>query len=336
METLESLNSISRLSPNIIRVLGQNPGKFTLQGTNTYIVGRQRPYTLVDTGEGKPEYLSVLQTALNELPAGKSDEIDVSDIIISHWHGDHVGGLPSVLALLRRMWDERKTGLPFTPPRLHKFPLHADQMPERSDFPSIVKALPLNSFTPPASDHSVFHDLYDGQELTASSTSIRVLYTPGHSQDSICLHIAEDRALYTADTVLGHGTAVFEDLHLYLSSLRKMLDYGKSNPYEVLYPGHGPVVAEGVKLIENYIQHRLEREAQVLEVLRTSPPDTNENRTWTTWTIVSKIYQGYPESLLTPAAQSITLHMRKLEADGIVKRLGGEGTHTRWALNSKL
>ncbi|KAJ3790066.1 beta-lactamase-like protein [Lentinula aff. detonsa] len=336
MEALEVLASITRLSPSIVRVVAQNPGKFTLQGTNTYIIGRQRPYTLVDTGEGKEQYVPVLEAALKEsLPSGKSDSTDVSDIIISHWHGDHVGGLPSVLALLRRLWDERDTGLPFTPPRLHKFPLPANKLSERSDLSPIVNSLPLNSFTP-ASDHSAFHDLHDGQDFITSSASFRVLHTPGHTYDSICLFIAEDRALYTADTVLGQGTAVFEDLQLYISSLRKMLDYSQSNPYEVLYPGHGPVVSEGTVLIETYIKHRLEREAQVLQVLQTTPPNSDDNLSWTTWTIVSKIYQGYPDSLWTPAAHSITLHMQKLKADGIVKQLDGEGVNTRWALNSKL
>ncbi|KAJ3863838.1 beta-lactamase-like protein [Lentinula novae-zelandiae] len=340
METLEILGSITRLSPIVVRVLGQNPGKFTLQGTNTYIVGRQRPYVLVDTGEGKEEYVPILESALRvPLSSEDSDIPDVSDIIISHWHGDHVGGLPSVLALLRRLWDERKTGLPFTPPRLHKFPLPANKLPEQSNLPSIINSLPSKSFTP-ASD-SVFYDLQDGQEFTTSSTLLRVLHTPGHTRDSICLYIPEDRALYTADTVLGQGTAVFEDLRSYISSLRKMLDYQKYHSYDVLYPGHGPVVKEGAKLIDTYIRHRLEREAQILEVLQKAPPSPDVNESsgsarWSTWTIVSKIYQGYPESLWTPASHSINLHMKKLEADGIVKKLGGEGVNTKWALNSKL
>jgi len=329
-----------QLSDHVVRVLGQNPGKFTLQGTNTYIIGRQNPYTLIDTGEGKEEYIPVLASALREIakPSAPTDP-DVSDIILSHKHGDHVGGLPSVLALLRRLWEERNTngsGM-YKPPRIHKFAA-PDIMLQ-----SIINSLPTNLYTPDP-DGPPIHDLQVSEyfplatEATLSSTptkpsSLQVLHTPGHTADSIAIYVTSDDALYTADTVLGQGTAVFEDLASLISSLHKMHGFAESKGQKEtkLYPGHGPVVEKGRKLIETYIQHRLEREDQIVQVLG-SDEGRKVDDPCTTWSIVSKIYAAYPQNLWLPAANGVNLHLKKLEKDGRVKQVGGEGKDSQWVL----
>ncbi|KAK0504562.1 beta-lactamase-like protein [Armillaria luteobubalina] len=332
MDKLEVLSSISRLSDNVVRVLGQNPGKFTLQGTNTYIIGKRNPYVLVDTGEGHEDYISVLESALQETAiSSNTDEPHISDIILSHWHQDHVRGLPSVLSLLKRLWDERRPTTPFKPPRLHKYPIPSGTVSLKHQvLSSVIDGLPAGLFTP-AADGKPLHDLTDSQKLL----NLHVLHTPGHTIDSICLYIPDDEALYTADSVLGQGTAVFEDLSDYISSLRKMLEYGKGTQavhrYRRLYPGHGPVVEEGEQVISTYIRHRIEREEQIVALLRTA-----DQAAWTTWSLVSKFYSSYPESLWLPAAHSVDLHLKKLERDGVVNRLDGADEHTSWELTSKL
>ena len=223
--------------------------------------------------------------------------------------------------------------MPYPAPRIHKHPLSTEPDSEYYMLPKILSALPKDGFTPTPSG-AITHDLYDSQIITAKDTSLRILHTPGHTLDSISIHIPEERTLYTADTVLGAGTAVFEDLSLYITSLNKMLDLKDRLEYDTLIPSHGPVVVNGAATISMYIKHRLEREAQVLTLLMTkSPPPGDEH--WTTWTIVKDLYAAYPENLWEPASRGILLHMKKLEGEGKVKKLGGELKHTQWKVVSR-
>lgn len=70
--------------------------------------------------------------------------------------------------------------------------------------------------------------------------------------------------LLKGDCILGETTAVFEDLFSYMNSLRKILDLKP----ETIYPGHGPVIKDGVQRIEYFIAHRNKRNEQILQALK--------------------------------------------------------------------
>jgi glyoxylase-like metal-dependent hydrolase (beta-lactamase superfamily II) len=93
----------------------------------------------------------------------------------------------------------------------------------------------------------------------------------------------------------------------YLRSLARMQALGPA----VICPGHGPVVWDAQAKLREYVDHRAEREAQILEALAESAPATPAQ-------LVSAIYVGYPPELHGPAARSILAHLIALEATGQV------------------
>lgn len=144
-------------------------------------------------------------------------------------------------------------------------------------------------------------DITDGQRFRTSGGEgeaefeIEAIHTPGHAKDHMAFLVtasadpSEVGAIFTADNVLGHGTAVFEDLGLYLDSLALMkrrvqesttaqIGGGDGSGTKRAYPGHGAVIEDAVSKIDEYVAHRRMREEEALNVLRfgtVKRPDTS-------------------------------------------------------------
>ncbi|ORY60724.1 metallo-beta-lactamase domain-containing protein [Pseudomassariella vexata] len=88
---LISLPEVERLSPTCIRILGGNSGKFTLQGTNTYLLGTGSTRLLIDTGEGKPSWIAALKKTLAD------EQATIKSALLTHWHHDHIQGAGDLL-----------------------------------------------------------------------------------------------------------------------------------------------------------------------------------------------------------------------------------------------
>jgi glyoxylase-like metal-dependent hydrolase (beta-lactamase superfamily II) len=325
-----------------------------ITGTNTYLVGARNPRILIDTGMGLDAYIPILRSALlNPAYAKHSDATlpDVSDVILTHKHMDHVNGLPSVLLLLKQMWEARNraTGATYVAPRLHKFPLsHKEGSEESSTHDSNLDKI-LSQLEPgtyaSATATTIVHDLSAGQILNTEdgSAPLEVLHTPGHTNDSICLLHTSDHALFSGDTVLGGSTAVFEDLKTYLGSLQAMVDSsGDGDKYTKLYPAHGYVVEDGLDTIRMYIKHRLERETRIVELLGSRPSshpelkkggaEVDDDGGWSINMIADVMYNGIAPELIPPAKHSAKLHLQKLEQENKIKCKGGEGLDAKWEL----
>jgi glyoxylase-like metal-dependent hydrolase (beta-lactamase superfamily II) len=196
----------------------------------------------------------------------------------------------------------------------HGHPDHADGAARLRELTGGTRVLAWSREGVPGADAT----LADGAEidLDAPPSALRLiaLHTPGHRFDHLCFLRQNDGVLFAGDLVAGSGTVVIAppegDLADYLASLRRLLALDLS----LILPAHGPPISSPRALLEGYIQHRLEREAQVIGGLAAGDRDVAR--------LVARIYAGVDPELHALAAQTVTAHLLKLEREGRVVRAG--------------
>ena len=156
--------------------------------------------------------------------------------------------------------------------------------------------------------------LADGETLDIGGAVMRVIHTPGHTSDSVCFHIEESGILFTGDHIVGFGTSVIDtpggDVRQYIESLKLLLNLRIS----LICPGHGPLIREPGRKIRELIDHRLEREQQVLTYLERGRGSVVD--------LVSEIYPELDERLVELARKQVQAHLTKLVQDGRVTLTG--------------
>jgi glyoxylase-like metal-dependent hydrolase (beta-lactamase superfamily II) len=137
-----------------------------------------------------------------------------------------------------------------------------------------------------------------------------VIATPGHAPDHVAL--VAGRALFTGDTVLGTGSVFIQpgegSMSAYLDSLRRL----RTLDVDAILPGHGPVVWEPRAKLDEYIQHRLDRERKVVDALDTGARSRDEllDAAWSDVDFASQPYLRYA------AAATLEAHLEKLAEEG--------------------
>lgn len=109
--------------------------------------------------------------------------------------------------------------------------------------------------------------LGEGDVVSVGGLEVHVVATPGHTADSLCFVVPQDRAVLTGDTVLGRGTTVVAhpdgQLGAYLSSLERLHALCGEEGITTVWPGHGPVIDDALGALDYYLAHRHERLEQV-------------------------------------------------------------------------
>ena len=271
-------------SPLVRRLLAHNPSPFTFTGTGTFVVGHGE-VAVIDPGPADPDHVAALIAAL----AGER----VSHIVVTHTHMDHSPAAPALKAA---------TGAEI----VGCAPLVLSDDGPRADA----------GFDPSYAPDRV---LVEGDSVAGPGWTLTAVATPGHTSNHLCFALAEEKALFTGDHVMGWSTTVVAppdgDMAAYMASLRKLVDRDDA----IYHPTHGEAVTDPQRFVRGLITHRKQRETQILTLLGERPhaiPD-----------LVAVMYAMVDKRLHPAAGRSVLAHLIDLNARGVVAADGD-----RWQL----
>ena len=238
-------------------LLAPNPGVFTGEGTNTYVITSEDECLIVDPGPIIPGHKATILETIGDLqPKG---------VLVTHTHVDHAPLANPLAAALDVPAYGYATGPEFEPDRT----------------------------------------IMDGDRIPFGTTQLEVLYTPGHADDHVCFALGD--ALFTGDHIKGGSSVMVENMSPYLRSLERL----QGHQWNRLYPGHGHEIDTPAEVIAEYIDHRLDREAEIVSALTDGAS--------TVGGIVEVVYRDIDTALHSLAAYTVVAHLRKLAEEGRVE-----------------
>lgn len=144
----------------------------------------------------------------------------------------------------------------------------------------------------------------DGGTIAYGTEDVTAIHTPGHTPDHLCFR--HGAVLLTGDHIIEGSTVVIDDATDYLESLYRVSELDISR----IEPGHGNAIDDAGAAITSYIDHRLDRERQLLAAIRAG--------TATVGDLVDAVYEGIPDGLRDAAAHQVRVQLTKLSRDGAV------------------
>ena len=260
---------------NVMRLTAPNPGMMTGPGTNSYIVGTMGTgYIVIDPGPNDAAHIA----RLYEATGGR-----IEAIVCTHSHPDHSPGARPLQALCAHR-----------PPVL--------------GLPSAATARADSHFAP---DRSLLNQELLTLADQGQTHTLRVIFTPGHAANHVCLVLVEDGLLFSGDHILNGSTTIVNPpdgcMTAYLDSLDQLSRACNEHEIDFILPAHGHVLGQAPQAIEQLRAHRLKREAKVLAAMQARPGGTLDD-----W--VALAYDDTDPRLWPIARRSLQAHVERIEA----------------------
>jgi glyoxylase-like metal-dependent hydrolase (beta-lactamase superfamily II) len=155
--------------------------------------------------------------------------------------------------------------------------------------------------------------LKDGDQLVGTEFRLTTKHLPGPSAKNVGFMLEEERMLLSGDLIVdgpsvGLNAPPDGDMAAYLESLESL----KKLRLKRIAPAHGYVIEEPKQLVQEYIDHRLAREAEILAALGSETMRVED--------LVEIVYGEVEEAEIAElAANNVLAHLIKLRTDGKVK-----------------
>ncbi|MHA1832986.1 MAG: MBL fold metallo-hydrolase [Candidatus Baldrarchaeia archaeon] len=301
-----------------------------LKHLNSYLIKSENRNLLVDTGLNFMATFQALSNGLKE--AGLKTE-NLTDIVLTHFHIDHVGLIPrlkkrhkKLQILIHRVEAE------FSKRMSQDFEGYIQNMKSFLSTHGASKFISenLEKYHPAFFVLQAYQELAgadnfleDGNQIVVGQYHFKVVWTPGHSPGHVCLYEPYSRMLISGDhilpTISPHVAQFMDDmdpLKDYLASLDRI----EKLKVDIVLPAHEKIFTnyyDRIKQLKNHHNKRLNEIVRQLEKEKLTAFDLASK---IHWDVKYKSWEEFPPFQKYLALGETVAHLNILEKNGMVSK----------------